>query len=178
MLNLRKFTYSWLTNRYGTIWNVRKHPCGDAYFNVHGIDFNHRPAMFVFGFPTIANILHDSNCSSFGMASEAVYPCADSYEGFDGNSMNLDMCKLMFFNALEADSHFESFYTRGILSVSKTKASNRDRYSSTDGDWITSCFRCSDSILKWRKIWIFDNGIFDTHFLLGIDGIGNSTSWR
>ena len=46
--------------------------------------------MVTYSFPTFSQIMHDTNCS---VTNEAVYPCADSYEGFDGSSMNLEMSK-------------------------------------------------------------------------------------
>ena len=92
-LNVRQFTYSWATNRYGTVWNVIKHPCADAYGIVHnasGMGFNQFPATATFSFPDMNYLLHDTNCSGRIIP---VHPCADSYDGFDPSSMNLDISK-------------------------------------------------------------------------------------
>ena len=91
-LTVQKFTYSWLTNRMGTVWNIIKHPCADAYQNGRGSEFNHYPAAATFSLPNINNILHDTNCST-SYPSAPIYPCAESYNGFDSGSMNLDMSK-------------------------------------------------------------------------------------
>ena len=48
--------------------------------------------MVTYSFPTFSQIMHDTNCS---VTNEVVYPCADSYEGFDGSSMNLEMSKFL-----------------------------------------------------------------------------------
>ena len=89
-LNVRQFTYSWATNRYGTVWNIIKHPCANAFRNATGLEFNQFPAMQTFSMPTMDSLLHDTNCSG---RETVVYPCADSYDGFDPKSMNLDISK-------------------------------------------------------------------------------------
>ena len=89
-LNVRQFTYSWATNRYGTVWNIIKHPCADAFRNATGLEFNQFPATQTFFMPTMDSLLHDTNCSG---REAVVYPCADSYDGFDPKSMNLDISK-------------------------------------------------------------------------------------
>ena len=91
-LTVQKFTYSWATNRMGTVWNIIKHPCADAFQNSRGSEFNHYPAVTTFSLPNMDNMLHDTNCSS-SYPSAPIYPCAESYDGFDSGSMNLDMSK-------------------------------------------------------------------------------------
>ena len=91
-LTVQKFTYSWLTNRMGTVWNIIKHPCADAFQRSRGSEFNHYQAVTTFSLPNMDNMLHDTNCSS-SYPSAPIYPCAESYDGFDSASMNLDMSK-------------------------------------------------------------------------------------
>ena len=43
--------------------------------------------------PSLDEMAHDTNC---GGINEPIYPCADSYQGFNMTSMNLDMCKSSF----------------------------------------------------------------------------------
>ena len=89
-LHVRQFTYSWATNRYGTVWNIIKHPCADAFRNATGLEFNSHPATSTFSMPTLDNMLHDTNCSG---RVTSIHPCAESYDGFDSTSMNLDISK-------------------------------------------------------------------------------------
>ena len=91
-LSLRKFTYSWVTNRFGTAWIIIKSPCEAAYQMVYGSPYNEWPAQRTFMMPDADQFFHDSNC---GGVIEPLYPCADSYEGFNSTSMNLDMSKLL-----------------------------------------------------------------------------------
>ena len=92
-LNVRKFTYTWLTNRYGTVWNIIKHPCADAVLNATGVEFNKKPAFpTTFSYPMMNSILHDTNCSMARLRAP-IYPCAKSYDGFDPDLMNLDISK-------------------------------------------------------------------------------------
>ena len=91
-LNVRKFTYTWLTNRLGTVWNIIKHPCADAVLNATGVEFNTKTAATTFLMPNMNSIVHDTNCS-FGTIPAPIYPCAESYDGFDPDSMNLDISK-------------------------------------------------------------------------------------
>ena len=89
-LNVRKFTYSWLTNRLGTVWNIIKHPCADALLNATGVEFNTKTAATTFSYPMMSSVLHDTNCSTATIRAPK-YPCAQSYDGFDPDSMNLDI---------------------------------------------------------------------------------------
>ena len=86
-LTVRKFTYSWATNRMGTVWNIIKPPC-----DLSGPEFNYISASTTFSYPALSHMMHDTNCSS-DYPSTPVYPCAESYDGFDSSSMNLDMSK-------------------------------------------------------------------------------------
>ena len=43
-LNLRQFTYSWATNRLGTLWDIHKHPCEDTFLHVNGRKI-HQPGL-------------------------------------------------------------------------------------------------------------------------------------
>ena len=56
-LTVQKFTYSWATNRMGTVWNIIKHPCADAFQNSRGSEFNHYPAVTTFSLPNMDNII-------------------------------------------------------------------------------------------------------------------------
>ena len=116
-LNLRRFTYSWITNRLGTAWNIIKNPCEAAYQTVYGSPSNEWPSMRSFIMPDIDNFFHDSNC---GGVNEPLYPCADLYDGFNSTTMNLDMCKFWYPSLMLAASNCKLLVLYIFLAVINT----------------------------------------------------------
>ena len=91
-----KFSYSWMTNRIGNIWNIREHPCKDAITKQYGEDVYSADAFTNYaGAVDISKTFHTSDCKIPHVGAVPSYPCADSYPGFS-DKIDLDLCKCIF----------------------------------------------------------------------------------
>ena len=88
-----KFSYSWLTNRIGNVWNIRDHPCQDAKTKQHGEDLYSADAFTNYaGAADVSKTFHTSDCMIPHVGAVPNYPCADSYPGFS-DKIDLALCK-------------------------------------------------------------------------------------
>ena len=87
----QKFSYSWLTNKIGNVWDIMKHPCQEAHIKQLGMDLYSQDALSTYvGSSPVSNMFHTSNCALPYPDAIPSYPCADSYPGFS-EEVDLDL---------------------------------------------------------------------------------------
>ena len=91
-----KFSYSWLTNRIGNIWDIIEHPCQAAETKQNGGNSYSVDAFANYAFAAeVSQVFHTSGCKIPHVGAVSSYPCADSYPGFS-DKIDLDLCKCIF----------------------------------------------------------------------------------
>ena len=138
-----KFSYSWLTNRIGNIWDIIEHPCQDAATKQNGVDLYSVDAFANYAFAAdVSQVFHTQGCLIPHVGAIPSYPCADSYPGFS-DKIDLDLCKCIFpFDRLKNLKIDFSHDCIRIFRQTKIEANDSDDYRSVDRDRNTCCPWC------------------------------------
>ena len=86
-----RFTYSWLTNRIGNIWDILEHQCDKAHIKQTGVGVYSQSAFGNYASASaVSNVFHTKKCKLPFDGAIPSYPCADSYPGFS-DEVDLDL---------------------------------------------------------------------------------------